>query len=97
MKVWSYVTLAMKLMPLVTDLVVIAEKLFDDVPESGADKKAMVMSGIKSVFSAMISVSTGGQQDTWSRLEPFVSQIVDSICSVLFPDAEEKPLHDIMD
>jgi len=85
----SYFLLVARILPLVTNLIVIAEKLFDDVPESGEQKKEMVMSGVKSVVMAIISLSTGGQQETWIKLEPFISQMVDAICGVLFPSEEE--------
>jgi hypothetical protein len=84
----NYFILIMRLMPFVSTLVEIAEKLFDDKPDSGAEKKAMVMAVVKGLVNIMIGVSTGGQQETWKKLEPLISQLVDAICAVLFPHDE---------
>jgi hypothetical protein len=73
-----------RLIPMVTKLMVIAENAFDDVPESGEQKKQMVLDAVKAVFDAILGLSTGGQQETWSKIEPVLSSIIDAVCGFIF-------------
>lgn len=65
-------------------MIPVAEKVFDDKPKSGAEKKQMVMTGTKALIDTMEAVSTGGQAETWGRMEKPVSDAIDAACGEIF-------------
>ena len=85
----SWVTIAIRLVPFVIKMVGIVEKLFDDVPDSGADKKAFVMAAVEGIFGVVLGISSGGQAETWAKIEPTISAIIDAVCDAIFPHEEE--------
>jgi len=85
----SYIGMAIRLIPFVIKMVGICEKLFDGVPDSSADKKAFVMAAVEGVFSVVLGISSGGQAETWGKLESTISAVVDALCGVLFPNDRE--------
>lgn len=76
----------LQLIPLVTNLVKIAEGMMG--PGSGVEKKAFVIDGVEQIIKAMPSVSSGGQKATWEALlsviEP-IKALVDAVAGFLFP------------
>ena len=81
----EWVKMIFRLIPMVVKLMALAEEAFDDIPDSGADKKRMVLEAVKAVLSVVIGFSSGGQQETWKTLEPIISKIIDVLCDFLFP------------
>ena len=79
----------LQLVPLVTNLMKIAEKLLG--PGTGVQKKEYVKDGIRQVAKAMISLSSGGQKETWelidSLMEP-ISNLINVLAGLLFPKNE---------
>ena len=67
----------------------IAEKAFDNVPDSGAEKKALVTNAVKAVLGGVGAISTGGQAETFARVEAPVSEIIDSAASIMFPSTKK--------
>ena len=82
----SYLTIIIKLVPFAIKMMGIAEKLFDDMPESGAQKKVMVMSAVEGLFEAVLSVSSTSNREIWQRIEPAISGIIDAACGFMFDD-----------
>lgn len=76
----------LKLVPFILQMMVLSERLFIGKPQSGAEKKAVVMGTAQAVVGAMQTVSTGGQKETWDQLADPVSQLIDSACTVVFKD-----------
>ncbi|MBT7082595.1 MAG: hypothetical protein HN929_14235 [Chloroflexi bacterium] len=85
----AWVTMAIRLIPFVIKMVGIVEKLFDDVPDSGADKKQFVMTAVEGIFGVVLGISSGGQAETWAKLEPVISSVIDAVCDAIFPHEEE--------
>ncbi len=85
----NWITMAIRLVPFVIKMVGIVEKLFDDVPDSGADKKAFVMAAVEGIFGVVLGISSGGQAETWAKIEPTISAIIDAVCDAIFPHDEE--------
>ena len=79
-----------RLIPMVVKLIALAEQAFDSIPESGAQKKQMVMDAVKAVLSVVLDLSSGGQQETWKALEPIISRMIDLVCDFIFPHDEEE-------
>lgn len=64
-------------------LIELAEKLLG--PKTGDLKKELVMSAASLVMNAFGALSTGGQKETWDRVKPLVSTIVDAGVAIAFP------------
>lgn len=74
-----------KAIPFVVQMIQLAEKAFDDIPESGEQKKAMVVQAVQVVFDTVIGSSTGGQKETWKKLRPIVENLIDIAVRFIFP------------
>jgi len=85
-----------RLIPMVIKLMALAEQAFDSVPDSGADKKRMVLEAVKAVLGVVIDVSSGGQAETWKTLEPIISKLIDLVCDFLFPHDDETDEQEIV-
>jgi hypothetical protein len=85
----NWITMAIRLVPFVIKMIGIVELLFDDVPDSGKDKKAFVMTAVEGIFGVVLGISSGGQAETWAKIEPTISSIIDAVCDAVFPHEEE--------
>jgi len=74
------------LIPTIIKLMGIAETAYANVPQSGAEKKTLVMTIIEAIFGGIGAVSTGGQAETWARIQEPVSSIIDSAAAIAFPN-----------
>ena len=84
----NWVSLIFRLIPLVSKLMILAEKAFDDVPESGVQKKQMVMDTIRAIVEGLSGVVL--TPDMWTKIEGILSALVDIVCPFLFPDEATK-------
>ncbi|MDA8155561.1 MAG: hypothetical protein M0Z52_03775 [Actinomycetota bacterium] len=75
----------------IPQLVKIAEGLFHWKQSSGADKKQFVTGTIQGVINQIDQSSTGGQKNTWDKLAPIVSDIIDDTAAVIFPPTAATP------
>ncbi|PKN67173.1 MAG: hypothetical protein CVU57_04270 [Deltaproteobacteria bacterium HGW-Deltaproteobacteria-15] len=82
----KYMAIAMKLLPTILQLMGIAESLFEDKPNSGKEKKAVVTTAAKAIVEGVGAVSTGGQAETWERIKDPVSNIIDNAAAIAFPE-----------
>jgi len=83
MKDW---TIIFNLLPLITQLIKIAEALFGD--NTGKTKKAYVKEGIRTALDGVEMVSTGGQKETLGLVKKNFSLfdgLIDLFCGALFP------------
>jgi hypothetical protein len=71
------------LLQVLPSLISLVEKLLG--PKNGEIKKELVMGATQIAMTAVGAISTGGQAQTWERIKPDVSTIVDSGVSILFP------------
>lgn len=76
----------LKLLPTLFQLMGIAEKAFDGVPDSGAEKKALVTDAAKAILGGVEALSTGGQAATYDVVAPVVSTMIDSAAGIMFPN-----------
>lgn len=81
----SWFVIAMKIIFELPKLMAVAEKAFDGVPDSGAEKKAMVKTTVHSIVSAMLGVSAAGSSETWKKIEGVIDPVIDITCTFLFP------------
>jgi len=82
----NWLLILIQLIPLVVKLMEIAEKAFDDQPDSGVDKKDFVMKALQAVIRAAAGLSTGGQKETWEILATPIGMFIDAVCGFLFPN-----------
>jgi len=74
----------LKLIPVVIVLIKTAEKLFDEVPESGTQKKAYVMEAIKAIINGL-----AGKDDAKKTIEKVnqgIDPYIDVACSMIYPN-----------
>ena len=81
----AWIAIVLKLIPAVIKLMKIAEQAFDDVPDSGAEKKDMVIQAIKATVEGLSGVTL--TPEMWEKIESTISAIIDVICIFLFPKA----------
>ena len=82
----NWVSLALQLLTVIPELMKVAEKAFDGEKGSGAEKKKMVKTTVHAIVSAVTGISSGGQQETWKRIEAFIDPVIDIMCTFLFPN-----------
>jgi len=82
----GWVQIAFAALSFAVRLIPVAEKAFDGKPDSGKEKKEMVMSGTKALVDTMEAVSTGGQAETWNRIEKPVGDAIDAACTEIFKE-----------
>lgn len=71
------IPIAAKILAALPGLIDSAENAFGD--GTGAIKKQFVMEGAEKIVAAMEDLSTGGQKETWEKIAPMTSTIVDGI------------------
>jgi hypothetical protein len=47
------------------------------------------MAAVEGIFGVVLGVSSGGQAETWAKIEPVMSSIIDAVCDAIFPSDKE--------
>lgn len=81
----NWLTIAEKLVPIITNLIPLAEQLFSNEPKSGAKKKQLVTQAATDILKGGLAVTTGGAHNTWEGLDKIVPTLVDAAASVMYP------------
>ena len=68
----------------IPELMKIVERIITK-PQSGVEKKAIVMDATRAIVTGIQSVSTGGQAETWELIAAPISGIIDNVATMLFP------------
>ena len=76
----EWLTLAVTLMPFVVKMVGFVEQIFG--AGTGEVKKQAVLGATQAVFEGMQQVSTGGQKETWDKLQEPVGKLIDGIVDI---------------
>ena len=79
----SYIALILRLIPAVIKLISIAEQAFDDVPDSGVEKKAMVVEAVKAIIQGVSGFVLDDAM--WVKIQNILDPLIDLACSFLFP------------
>ena len=81
----NYFLMALKLLPTVVSLMGLAEKVIvKEGTKTGTQKKAWVIEGAKAMVGGIADVSTGGQAETWRKLESIVDPFIDIAARFMF-------------
>ena len=75
----GWITLAIQILGQLPKLLKIAEKAFDKEPDSGAQKKEMVLETVKA-----ISIGVLGDKG-WDKVDGIVNPVIDVMCYFFFP------------
>jgi hypothetical protein len=78
----SWFLIVMKLFGTLVELLKIAEQMFDDVPDSGEQKKQFVLDAVKAVVEGMSGVVF--TPELWAKIEKTCSLVIDALCIFLF-------------
>ena len=79
----AWIGIVFRIVPFAIKLMKVVEELFDDIPESGAEKKKLVLEGVKAVIGAV-----GGfvlTAELWVKIEKAIGFIIDAAAMFLFP------------
>ena len=76
--------IAFNLVPLLVDLVHVAEKAFDE-PHSGQNKKAFVTQAGKDILKGALDATTGGAHDTWEVIDKVAPDLIDVAAKAIYP------------
>lgn len=83
----GWISLVIRLIPKVIELMGIAEKLFDDIPESGAQKKEYVMAAVKAIVEGISGIS--GSEEMWKKVQTALTSLIDIAAYFLFPHEDK--------
>lgn len=84
----SWFLIVMKLFKPLVELMKIAEQMFDDIPDSGAQKKQWVLDAVKAIVEGMTGVVF--TEDLWVKIEKACALVIDAFCLFLFPSEKKK-------
>ena len=88
MGLFTWIGLVVKIIPAVVEMMKAAEQLFDDVPDSGAQKKEYVMAAVKALVGGIVGVSSM-DEGLWGKISKAISLFIDAACLFLFPHDKE--------
>lgn len=83
-------TVAIKVVSVLFELMHIAEPFFQDTPKSGGIKKSWVTDGAASALAQWMNLSSGGQKHTAESLADPIAKTIDIWAEVFFPKKEEE-------
>lgn len=84
----AWIGIAIQIMGSLNSLLQIAEKAFDGIADSGAQKKEMVMQAIHAIVEGIDDFVLTPK--IWARLEAIFSPVIDLMCSFLFPHKKKE-------
>ena len=88
--IMGWILIVLRLIPKVAELMKIAEKLFDSIPDSGPQKKEYVLAAIKAIVEG-ITGFTGDEWDAiWGKIYEAVDSLIDIFAVFLFPHDDKE-------
>ena len=84
----QWITIVLKIIPMIAKLMTIAEQAFDDIPDSGAQKKQMVIEAIKALVEGLSGVTF--TPELWTKIQGVLDPIIDIAAAFLFPKEATK-------
>jgi len=79
----QWVLLALQILKKLPELLKVAEQAFDGIPDSGEQKKQMVITTVQAIVSGVLGDSM------WVKIEKVVNPVIDIMCVFLFPKDKE--------
>ncbi len=85
----TWILLAFQILGALPKLMLVAEQAFDGIEDSSEDKKQMVLTAAQAIVGGVLGISSGGQAETWARIEKIVAPAIDIFCTFLFPHEDK--------
>ena len=83
----GWVGIVIRLIPMIIKLMGLAEQAFDEIPDSGAEKKQMVIEAIKALVEGLSGVTF--TPELWIKIKAFIDPLIDIAASFLFPHEDK--------
>jgi hypothetical protein len=80
----GWIALALQMLAQLPKLLKIAEKAFDEEPDSGAQKKEMVLTAVKTIAIGVLG------EKGWDKIDGIVNPVIDVMCYFFFPNDKKK-------
>jgi hypothetical protein len=81
----AWIGIILQILKALPELLKVAEKAFDGVPDSGKEKKEMVLTAVRAIVVALLGVD---DKKTIQLIEDIISPIINIMCQFLFPHDE---------
>jgi len=83
----QWITIVLKIIPMLAKLMAIAEQAFDEIPDSGAQKKQMVIEAIKALVEGLAGVTF--TPELWAKIQGVIDPVINIAAAFLFPHDEK--------
>lgn len=80
----GWLKMILQALPFIIKMIGVAEEVMKDEPKSGEKKKELVMETTKIVIEGAKELSTGGQKETWEKIEKPIGSIIDAASGFMF-------------
>jgi hypothetical protein len=81
----AWIGIILQILKALPELLKVAEKAFDEIPDSGKEKKQMVLTAVRAIVVALLGVD---DKKTIQLIEDIISPIINIMCGFLFPHNE---------
>lgn len=82
----TWILIFIRIVPFIHTMIHIAEKMFDKIPDSGTEKRNMVIGAVKSLIQTLLLVYPNEVfEEIWIKMEDHVIYMINAACKVLFP------------
>jgi len=85
--VMTWLNIVLRIIPAIIKLAQIAEKVFDDVPDSGTQKKQMVIDAIRALVEGLSGVTF--TPELWAKISGIINPLIDIVAGFLFPSEKK--------
>ena len=85
----QWLMIVLRLIPSISKLMKIAEKLFDSIPDSGEQKKGYVLAAIKAIVEGITGFTGDEWDEIWGKIYEAVDTLIDIFAVFLFPHDED--------
>ena len=83
----TWIGIVLRLIPMIVKLMGIAEQAFDSIPDSGTQKKQMVIEAVRALVEGLSGVTF--TPELWSKILDVIIPMIDIAASFLFPSEKK--------
>lgn len=83
----EWLSIVIRMIPVIIKLMGIAEKAFDGVSDSGEEKLLMVTTAIREIIKGISGFTL--DDATWAKIESVIEPLISLACTILFPHEDE--------
>lgn len=86
----NWFTVALMLIPHIKEIIKHTEKFFDDVGDSGIQKKEYALAILKELGMAVTGLAGDEFDKMWVYIETALGFVIDMLCTIFFPHDEQE-------